>query len=199
MTTTDVTGTLAPIDAADEVVLVDDAGARVGTAPRGSVHGPRTPRHLAFSCHVHADDGRVLVTRRALAKRSWRGVWTNAFCGHPRPGEELVDAVVRRGADELGLRLLATPVLVLPEFSYRAVDDAGIEENELCPVFVARAPAGASVAPDPDEVAAWRWVDPVRLARAVDAAPWAFSPWLGLQLRALDDLGPRVLRAARRA
>ena len=39
--------------------------------------------------------------------------------------------------------------------------------------------------PDPDEVAEFRWVDRVRLAEAVTAAPWAFSPWLTLQLPAL--------------
>jgi isopentenyl-diphosphate delta-isomerase len=166
---------------ADEVVLVDSDGRPVGTADRNGVHGPSTPRHLAFSCHVRDGDGLVLVTRRALTKRSWPGVWTNAFCGHPRPGEELVDAVVRRADDELGLVLDVRPEVVLPQFSYRAIDDAGIEENELCPVVEARVSTGAALAPDPAEVAAWRWVEPARLSAAVEAAPWAFSPWLVLQ------------------
>ena len=179
----------APVEtgADDEVVLVDDDGQPCGTAPREQVHGTVTPRHLAFSCHVSDASGLVLVTRRALGKRSWPGVWTNAFCGHPRPGEPVVAAARRRGADELGLVFPRPPRVVLPAFSYRAVDDAGIEENELCPVLVATLDGDAPVpAPDPAEVADWRWVEPEDLAVAVDAAPWAFSPWLVAQL---DELG----------
>ena len=36
----------------DEVVLLDEAGSPIGTAPKSSVHGPDTALHLAFSCHV---------------------------------------------------------------------------------------------------------------------------------------------------
>ncbi|HWK92471.1 MAG TPA: isopentenyl-diphosphate Delta-isomerase [Luteimicrobium sp.] len=186
-------GSRAP---ADEVVLVDEDGRPCGTAPRESVHGSATPRHLAFSCHVTDASGLVLVTRRALGKRSWPGVWTNAYCGHPRPGESVVNAAVRRGAEELGLRFPELPRVVLPLFSYRAVDDAGTWEHELCPVLVARLDGEAPVpVPDPAEVAAWRWVDPDDLAAATTAAPWAFSPWSVAQLGELGGL-PGGLRPA---
>ena len=50
----------------DYVVLLDEAGNEIGTAPKASVHGTDTALHLAFSCHVLDDEGRILVTRRAL-------------------------------------------------------------------------------------------------------------------------------------
>ena len=53
----------------DHVVLLDDEGRAIGTAPKSSVHGPDTALHLAFSCHVLNSEGKVLVTRRALSKR----------------------------------------------------------------------------------------------------------------------------------
>ena len=84
------------MDEVDLVVLLDDEGREIGTAPKSSVHGTDTALHLAFSCHVLNADGQVLVTRRALDKRTWPGVWSNSFCGHPRPAEPVMDAVHRR-------------------------------------------------------------------------------------------------------
>ena len=173
----------------DHVVLVDDEGRPVGSAPREGVHGAATPLHLAFSCHVVDDDGAILLSRRALTKRSWPGVWTNAFCGHPRPGEDLLDAVRRHGRDELGLTALGDLTVVLPRFRYRAVDAHGTVENELCPVVLARvAGSRPTVVPDPSEAAEVVWVDASDLGRTSVHAPWALSPWLVAQVRELAEL-----------
>ncbi len=120
----------------DLVVLLDAEGQPCGTADRSTVHSEQTPLHLAFSCYVVDGEGLVLMTRRALTKRTWPGVWTNACCGHPQPGERFEDAIERRLADELGARATAIAP-VLPDFRYEAVDASGIRENEVCPVFVA--------------------------------------------------------------
>jgi len=166
----------------EEVVLLSDDGDPIGVADKASVHTTDTPLHLAFSCHLFDGEGRILVTRRALGKRTWPGVWTNSFCGHPAPGEAIEDAVVRRAQDELGATI-ENLVVVLPDFRYRAVDASGIVEHEICPVYTAT--VAGDLTPAPTEVAEWRWVDPRILLSAVDATPWAFSPWLTLQLPAL--------------
>lgn len=170
---------------AELVVLLDAAGEPIGTAPKATVHTDATPLHLAFSCHILDDEGRMLVTRRALGKAAWPGVWTNACCGHPGPGEAMEAAVHRRVQQELGAAVRALE-LVLPDFSYRAVDASGIVEHERCPVFVGR--LDGALRPDPDEVAEWRWVEPERLLAGVRATPWAFSPWLVLQAERLPVL-----------
>lgn len=166
----------------EQVVLVDDAGTPIGVADKVSVHTAETPLHLAFSCHVYNPAGQVLVTRRALTKLTWPGVWTNSFCGHPAPGESLEDAIVRRAERELGIGVTGLEV-ILPDFRYRAVDASGIVENEVCPVY--RAVTTDVVTPAADEVAEFAWVDPSSLATAALAAPYAFSPWLGWQLQQL--------------
>jgi isopentenyl-diphosphate delta-isomerase len=163
------------------VVLLDDAGRPVGTTEKATVHTATTPLHLAFSCHVVDDRGRVLVTRRALSKKTWPGVWTNSYCGHPAPGETPADAVRRRASQELGIEVSDVEV-ILPDFRYIATDASGVVENEICPVFTARVVGVPD--PSPDEVAEWAWVEPAELRRAVAAAPFAFSPWLGWQLEA---------------
>ncbi|RRS02191.1 isopentenyl-diphosphate Delta-isomerase [Glycomyces terrestris] len=171
----------------DDVILLDDAGNAIGTAPKTSVHTSDTPLHLAFSCHVTGPDGRLLVTRRSLAKTAWPGVWTNAFCGHPRPGESFEDAIERHADRELGLRVTAIAPAI-PGFRYRAVDPGGIVENEVCPVYTAT--AAGPVRPEPAEVMDVAWTEARDLASAIAAAPWAFSPWLVLQARGLDLLRP---------
>lgn len=168
----------------EEVVLLDDAGLPVGVADKATVHGPRTPRHLAFSCYGFDATGRVLVTRRAAEKRAFPLVWTGTCCGHPAPGEAMDDAVHRRLRDELGVaaRDLA---LVLPEFSYRA-SDGTVEENELCPVYVCRLDGDPT--PDPAEVAQWVWWDWEAFLAAATAPDSVLSPWSRLQAPLLDPL-----------
>ena len=92
----------------------------------------------------------------------------------------------RRGARELGIELGALE-LALPDFRYRAVDASGIVENEICPVY--RAVVDGDPVPAPDEVAEWAWVAPGDLRAAVEATPFAFSPWLVLQLEQWESFG----------
>lgn len=166
----------------DVVVLLDQHDRPCGTAPRLSVHTAHTPLHLAFSCYVRRADGRLLMTRRALTKRTWPGVWTNSCCGHPRPGEPIPDAISRRLVDELGAMASAITV-ALPYFRYRAEDASGIVENEFCPVYVAT--LIGDVHPDEDEVAEIAWVDPAEIALVAARTPWLLSPWCVSQLAQL--------------
>ena len=171
-------------EAAEELVVLLDAGRRpVGTMPKAEVHGPDTPLHLAFSVYLFDAGGRLLVTRRALGKRTWPGVWTNSCCGHPGPGEDPADAATRRLGQELGLRP-GRLELVLPDFRYRAVAADGIVEHEVCPVFFAHLDGDPEPAPDPDpdEVADWRWVPWASFRSLAATAPWALSPWAVAQV-----------------
>lgn len=197
-----VTARLSPLETdppLELVVLLADDGSRIGTTPKSTVHNLDTALHLAFSCHVLNDQGEVLVTRRALGKRAWPGVWSNAFCGHPLPDESMPEAIARRATFELGL-MVRDITVILPDFRYRATDSSGIVENEICPVYVAT--AVGSPAPNADEVAEYAWTSPLSLQRAAADAPWAFSPWLILQLaeletaqRSLGTTGSRAPRA----
>ncbi|WP_049798321.1 isopentenyl-diphosphate Delta-isomerase [Aeromicrobium massiliense] len=172
--------------AEDLVVLLDAEHRPSGTAPRREVHTTRTPLHLAFSCYLLDEAGRVLLTRRATSKQTFAGVWTNSFCGHPRPHEPMEDAVHRYATRELGTTLRDLRC-VLPTFRYRAVDASGIVENEVCPVFVAT--CDGPLRPNPDEVDALRWVTDTELRDAVAAAPWALSPWMVEQMAELESSG----------
>lgn len=164
----------------DVVVLVDPSGNPVGKANRTTVHTDATPLHLAFSAYLFNARGEVLLTRRALSKHTWPGVWTNSCCGHPRPGEDPEEAVHRRVREELGLTIAGlTPLL--PRFRYRATDSSGVVENEICPVYAGFVD-GDDPAPNPAEVAEWAWVPWSNFAAAITANPRAYSPWSATQV-----------------
>jgi isopentenyl-diphosphate delta-isomerase len=169
------------------VVLVDADGHAIGTAPKATVHGRHTPLHLAFSCYVFDDQGRLLLTRRALGKPTWPGAWTNSFCGHPAPAEDIFDAVRRRARQELGIRLDQLQ-LTLATFRYEATMANGTRENELCPVFTAI--ARDEVRPDPSEVEAYEWVDWEAFRDDVLAGDRDVSPW---SVRQVADLAERAI------
>lgn len=171
---------------ADDVVLLDESGEPVGVLDKARVHGPDTPLHLAFSCHLLDPSGRVLITRRSLQKVTWPGVWTNSFCGHPRPAEPIITAVHRHADHELGAQIVDVR-LALPVFRYRAEDASGTVENEICPVYIAL--IDSAIDPRASEVMEHDWVDPLDLGRAVRLTPAVFSPWLVLQAQLLPLLG----------
>lgn len=171
----------------ERVVLLDAQGNPTGSADKATIHTADTPLHLAFSCYLLNDSGQLLLTRRALSKKTWPGVWTNSFCGHPAPGEEVFDAIRRRAHEELGTTVEDIQV-VLPKFQYRATDASGIVENEICPVHLAR--ISSDLGPNPEEIAEWAWADPAAVIDSVTNTPFAFSPWLVEQF---PDVAPALL------
>jgi isopentenyl-diphosphate delta-isomerase len=179
----------------EQVVLLDEAGRAVGTAAKAEVHHRATPLHLAFSCYVFDGAGSLLLTQRALHKPTWPGVWTNSFCGHPAPGEEIAGAVRRRAVQELGVRLDEVQ-LVLPAFRYEAVMPDGVRENEMCPVFTAMTSDEVSAAPD--EVAAAVWVEWRAFREDVAAGTRDVSPWCRQQVKDLSgrEIGDGRFRTA---
>ena len=170
----------------ERVVLLDETGHDIGTVPKAQVHHADTPLHLAFSCYVFDAQERLLLTRRALSKSTFPGLWTNTVCGHPARGEDIETAARRRAHDEIGLRL-GEVRLVLPAFRYVATMD-GIRENEMCPVMVA-SPA-SEVTVNPDEVDSVEWCPWEQFSEQVLSGSRQVSLWCRLQVEALRRLGP---------
>lgn len=176
----------------ERVVLLDESGTAIGTAPKETVHHERTPLHLAFSCYIFDEEGSLLLTQRALHKPTWPGAWTNSVCGHPLPGERLTDAVVRRARDELGIGLDDLQ-LALPAFRYQAVMPNGVRENEMCPVFVGA--TSDTVDASPAEVAAVAWVPWQDFHADVVTGTREVSPWCRqqtVQLRSRETAHGRL-------
>ncbi len=167
------------------VVLLGEDGSPIGQAPKAEVHHGSTPLHLAFSCYAFGPDGRLLMTRRALTKLTFPGVWTNTCCGHPMPGEPVEEAVRRRLRDELGVEATGL-VCALPDFRYHA-EMNGIEENEICPAYLCR--IAGQPRPKPDEVVEARWMPWHDYVADAMGLGTELSPWTVAQVEELQHGG----------
>lgn len=114
------------------VILVDEDDREIGFCPKIDAH-IRGNLHRAFSLIVFNDKKEMLIHKRASGKYHSAGLWTNACCSHPRPGEEVNTAVVRRCKEELGLDI-GIPVLK-GKFIYKVQFDNGLTEHELDYVY----------------------------------------------------------------
>lgn len=183
----------APVSSTrEEVVLLDPNGRAIGRADKQRIHTMDTPLHSAFSIFLFNEAGQMLVQQRAWSKKTWPGVWSNACCGHPSPGESVAAAAQRRLGQELGLRGIRLE-LALPDFRYRA-EHRGIVENEICPVFIGLCTTEPT--PNPDEVAAVDWIDWEAFSSNdpayADYSPW--SKWEAAELRRLGIPGNLISR-----
>lgn len=164
--------------AEEQVILVDADDREVGTMGKLAAHENGGTRHRAFSVFIVDPQGRWLLQRRAEGKYHFPGLWTNACCSHPRPGEATAAAAHRRLREELGFDC---PLTERFQFEYKATSAAeGLTEHEMDHVFTG-VYAGA-IRFDPAEVAAVRWVEPAELNRETAAHPEAFTPWFKLAL-----------------
>ena len=160
----------------EEVVLVDENNSVLGTAPKDTVHTTNTPLHRGFSLFLFNSKNELLLTKRSAKKKAFPGVWTNSVCGHPAPGESVVEAAKRRIKDELGI--MNDEVRDMKEiapYRYRFADKNGIVENEVCPMLVAH--SDVDPAPDQKEVEGWRWTRWEDFLKDLKKNPTIYSPW----------------------
>ena len=167
------------------IVLVDEHGQEIGTMPKPLVHHGETPLHRAFSAYLFDDAGRLLVTRRAISKQTFPGMWTNTVCGHPGPGEDDAAAIARRATDELALGV-AHLRPALPGYRYRA-EFRGVVENEICPVYLGQ--FSGTPRPDPSEVGEWQLLDWAAFRRRQEREGDAWSPWCREQAGLIEAAG----------
>ena len=115
-----------------QVILVNEKDEMTGTAGKMEAH-QKGLLHRAFSVFVFNSKGEMLLQQRAINKYHSGGLWTNACCSHPIPGEEIQDAAKRRLKEELGFEI---PIKKSFDFVYKANFDNGLIEFEFDHVFI---------------------------------------------------------------
>ena len=171
------------------LITVDTEDRETGVIAKMEAHR-KGILHRAFSIFVFDEGDRLLLQRRATDKYHSGGLWSNTCCGHPKPGESLLDAAHRRLREEMGFDC---PLRAEFGFVYRASLDGGLVEHEFDHVVVGW--FQGNPAPDPREVDEWRWAFAPAVQAQLAGAPEAFTAWFRV---ALDGLLARGVPPAGR-
>ncbi|WP_010181156.1 isopentenyl-diphosphate Delta-isomerase [Aquimarina agarilytica] len=155
----------------EKVILVDEKDQPIGLMEKLEAH-EKALLHRAFSVFVLNEKGELMLQRRALHKYHSPGLWTNTCCSHQREGETSLEAGVRRLQEEMGF---VTPLKEKFSFIYKAKFDNGLTEHEFDHVLVGNYEADPII--NPDEVAAWKWVDLEIIKKDITSNPEIYTPW----------------------
>ena len=153
------------------VILVNEHDEPIGTMEKLEAHR-KSILHRAFSVFIFNEKGEMLLQQRALGKYHSPGLWTNACCSHPSPGESTPDAASRRLREELGF---TTPLDKIFAFTYQVNFENGLAEHEFDHVF-----AGiydSEIMPDPEEVKDYCYRDLESIRRSLKTHPEHYTAW----------------------
>ena len=160
----------------EKVILVDKEDQEIGEGEKMEVHRQRL-LHRSFSIFIFNSKGEMLLQQRAKSKYHSGGLWTNACCGHPRPGEGIEEAAHRRLKEEMGFDCELKEVL---KFTYHVALDNGIGEDEFDHAFTGT--FDGEVQPNPDEADSFKWVDTKWLLEDVVEHPKQYTEWFKIAL-----------------
>ena len=174
----------------EELILVDEDDNETGYSSKANCHNGSGMRHRAFSLFLFNEEGELLLQKRSDAKRLWPGYWSNSICSHPRRGESMEVATRRRLLDELNIE---SELEYVYKFTYQAgFGDTG-SENELCHVFLGRAPA--RIRPNDHEISAIRFISSAELDQEFADKPESLTPWFRMEWRELATTYRKQLQA----
>lgn len=165
----------------EQVILVNEQDEEIGAMEKMKAHETAV-LHRAFSVFIFNSRGEMLLQQRALKKYHSGGLWTNACCSHPRPGEDISVAATRRLKEELGIE---TELHKVFEFTYRATFDNGLTEYEFDHVFSGS--YNGKIHPDKNEVNDYCFKTMDEIAATLLSHPHKYTAWFHLAFNKIMD------------
>jgi isopentenyl-diphosphate delta-isomerase len=158
----------------EHVILVNEQDEAIGTMEKMEAHR-KGILHRAFSILLFNSKGEMLLQQRALNKYHSGGLWTNACCSHPLPGETMEAATRRKLYQEMGIDL---PTTFAYKFLYRTTLDHDLIEHEYDHVYIGYHDGEPAI--NRDEVADWKYIDLLLLREDMRSHPAAYTYWFKL-------------------
>lgn len=160
----------------EEVILVNERDEPVGVLEKMEAHR-KALLHRAFSVFIFNKKGEMLLQQRASHKYHSAGLWTNACCSHPRPGEDTREAARRRLFEELGF---TTDLEKIFHFTYKSVFANGLTEFEFDHVFTGV--YDDSIFPNKEEVSNYCFKSMEEIRDDLALHPERYTSWFRLAL-----------------
>lgn len=161
--------------------MVNEQDEPVGTMEKIQAHR-KALLHRAFSVFVFNNKGEMLLQQRAAGKYHSGGLWTNACCSHPRPGEDTGEAAARRLREEMGF---GVSLRKLFDFVYRTEFDNGLTEHEFDHVFAGT--YNGAVTPDKAEVQDYCFKNMRDIKDSLLLRPRQYTAWFGIAFPMLEN------------
>lgn len=157
------------------VELVDEHGRAIAQTTVAEAHRSPGLLHRAFSVVLFSSRGQVLLQQRASTKIRFAGQWGPSCCGHYVPGTTVEGGATTRVQEELGL--VGVPLQVVGECQYLIPDETSGQVDQEFNHVVAGI-CDEIPQPDPDEVAAVRWMEIPSLFAELAAGNRTYVVWL---------------------
>jgi len=170
----------------EEVILVNENDTPLGTMEKIEAHR-KALLHRAFSVFIFNSKGDMLLQQRALGKYHSAGLWTNACCSHPRPGEDTGEAALRRLREELGF---TTSLKKIFDFTYKSEFENGLTEFEFDHVFTGV--YDQTIHPDRGEVSDYCYQSLDTIRADLELYPDKFTSWFHLAFPLVCEKLPLV-------
>ena len=151
--------------------MVDEQDVQTGTMEKMEVH-QKALLHRAFSVFIFNDKGEMLLHKRADKKYHSGGLWTNACCSHPRPGEETLAAAQIRLYEEMGFN---TELKKAFDFIYKAPFDNGLTEHEFDHVYIGN--YNGDITPNAEEVSDYCFKSIEEVKNSIKTHPHKYTEW----------------------
>ncbi|MGQ9719966.1 MAG: isopentenyl-diphosphate Delta-isomerase [Candidatus Jordarchaeum sp.] len=158
------------------VTLVDENDKELGSEEKIKTH-KEGRLHRAFSIFIFNSKGEMLLQKRAKSKYHSGGLWSNACCSHPRPGENLEYAAHRRLKEEMGFDCDLRKVF---HFIYKTSLDNKLTEHEFDHVFIGDYDGVVKI--NPEEAEDFKWIKIDILKESVQRHPENYTEWFKIAL-----------------
>jgi len=153
------------------VVLVDENDNAIGVMEKMQAH-KLAKLHRAISVFIINRKGDWIMQKRANDKYHSKGLWTNACCTHPNPGESVYDAAKRRLMEEMGIKCSLKEVF---SFVYREKLENNLTEHEYDHVFIGVTDEHPSI--NTSEVLDWKSITFDDLQKDIKNNPADYTVW----------------------
>ena len=163
-----------------QVILVNKQDEATGTMDKLEAH-EKGLLHRAFSIFIFNAKGEMLLQQRALSKYHSGGLWTNACCSHPQPGEDIEESAQRRLMEEMGFNAELKKIF---SFIYKTDFDNGLTEHEVDHVFIGN--YEAVIQPNPEEVSNFYFQPMNVIRKSIEEQPHLFTSWFKIAFPQLE-------------